>query len=50
LEPQPVGVLDQVHEQVPGLLAHPHAVGVGGEAGEVDPAAGDLDEDNTWIR
>jgi hypothetical protein len=44
-EPQPVSAFVQVHEHVPGLLDHPRAVRVGGEAGEVDSAAGDLDEE-----
>jgi hypothetical protein len=44
-EPQLVSAFVQVHEQIPGLLDHPRAVRVGGEAGEVDPSTGDLDEE-----
>lgn len=41
-EAKPLGALVQVHEQVPGLLRHPHTRRVPGDAQHVDPSAGDL--------
>ncbi len=44
-EPEPsVGVVE-VHEQVAGLLDKPGAGGVGGDAEQVDPAGGVLDDE-----
>ena len=39
----------QLPGQVPGLLGHPLAGGVGGDAGEVCPAAGDLSEEEDSV-
>jgi len=44
-EPEPVGALAEVHEQVAGLLGDPVAGGVGGDPGEVHAAAVVLDDD-----
>jgi hypothetical protein len=42
-EPEPVGALAEVHEQVAGLLGHPGPGGVGGDPGDVHAAAAVLD-------
>ena len=42
-EPELLGVVAEVHEQVAGLLGHPGAGGMGGDPGEVYAAAAVLD-------
>ena len=44
-EPEPVGAVAEVHEQVAGLLGDPGPGGVGGDPGEVHAAAVVLDHD-----
>src|SRR5258706_3380377 len=44
-EPQPVGAVVETHQQVPCLLRHPGAAGMGGDAEDVDLAGGELDEE-----
>ena len=44
-EPEPVGVVAEVHEQVAGLLGDPGPGGVGGDPGDVHAAAAVLDHD-----
>jgi len=45
VEPEPVGALAEVHEQVAGLLGHPGPGGVGGDPGNVHAATVVLDHD-----
>jgi hypothetical protein len=42
-EPEPVGPVAEVHQQVAGLRSHAGSGGVGGDPGEVNPAAAMLD-------
>jgi len=42
-EPEPVGAVPEVHQQVAGLLSDPGAGGRGGDPGEVHAAAAVLD-------
>src|SRR3954453_11391049 len=44
-EPEPWAGVVEVHEQVAGLLDKPGAGGVGGDAEQVDPAGGVLDDE-----
>src|SRR6188472_2187762 len=44
-EPELLGAVAEVHEQVAGLLGDPGAGGVGGDPGEVYAAAAVLDHD-----
>ena len=44
-EPEPVGAIAEVHQQVAGLLGDPGAGGVGGDPGDVHVAAAVLDHD-----
>jgi hypothetical protein len=44
-EPEPVGAVAKVHEQVAGLLGHPGSGGVGSDPGDVYTSAGVLDDD-----
>jgi len=44
-EPEPVGAITEVHQQVAGLLGDPSPGGVGGDPGEVHAAAAVLDHD-----
>ena len=44
-EPEPVGSVAEVHEQVAGLLGDPGPGGVGGDPGEVHAATAVLDHD-----
>ena len=42
-EPEPVGAIAEIHEQVAGLLGDPGSGGVGGDPGDVHAAAAVLD-------
>ncbi len=44
-EPEPLGALAEVHQEVAGLLGHPVPGGVGGDPGEVHAAAVVFDHD-----
>jgi hypothetical protein len=44
-EPELLGLVAKVHQQVTGLLSDPGAGGVGGDPGDVDAAAAVLDHD-----
>jgi len=44
-EPEPVGAIAEVHQQVAGLLGHPGTGRVGGDPGEVHVAATVLDHE-----
>ena len=44
-EPELVGVVAEVHEQVAGLLGDPGPGGMGGDPGDVHPAGAVLDHD-----
>ena len=44
-EPEPLGPVTQVHQQVAGLLSDPGAGGMGGDSGDVHAAAAVLDHD-----
>jgi hypothetical protein len=44
-EPEPLGAVAEVHEQVAGLLGDPRSGGVGGDPGEVHAATAVLDHD-----
>ena len=44
-EPEPVGAIAEVHQQVAGLLGDPGPGGVGGDPGDVHAAAVVLDND-----
>jgi hypothetical protein len=44
-EPELLGAVGEVHQQVANLLGHPIAAGMGGDPGDVHAAGGVLDDD-----